>query len=238
MDGDQPLFDFSRLNFDEFVSFFFDHDIATEEFWYLDSDLLCMSDFDDEGVASPRVIVGHMTRLFTNFADIPLRFSPPQINAGIWAMLSHQPFRSQKHLWLQSTPLVERLDCIHSMYSVYAGYVAKSSAEVMENCFSMWWDWVASSFWQHVHFVNKIGEGDVASLNREQTSLLGAMFQTLSRILALTDRRTQEYSLHGLGHLHHPDVRNVVQRFLDSHRNELSVDAIRWVEECRDGTVM
>jgi hypothetical protein len=238
MDGDRPLFDSSRLSFDEFVNFFFDHDIGAEEYWYLDPVFASWSDFDDEGVASPRVIVGHMTRLFTDFADVAPRFSLPQVNAGIWAMFTNQPFRLQKHLWLASVPLVERLGCIRSMYFVYSEYVAKSRVQVMENCFSMWWDWLAGNFWEHTHFIDGIAEGDVASLNQEQASLLGAILETLSRILALSDRRTQEYALHGLGHLHHPDGRVIVQQFLDKHRNEMSIDAIRWVEECRDGTVM
>src|ERR1700687_5351276 len=60
-------------------------------------------------------------------------------------MFTSQPFRLQKHLWLPATSLSERLDCIHSMYSVYSDYVANSKVEIMENCFYMWWDWVAST---------------------------------------------------------------------------------------------
>lgn len=235
---EKPLFDLSQLNFDEFVSFFFNHDVEVEEYWYQDPSLASWNDFDEENVASPRVIVGHMTRLFTNFADIAPKFSLAQINAGIWAMFTNQPFRLQKHLWLPATPLPERLDCVHSMYSVYSEYVAKSKVEVMENCFSMWWDWCASSFWQHLSYTRNITEGDVSSLNQEQATLLDAMLQTLSRTLALSDQRTQGYALHGLGHLHHPDVREIVQRFLDKHGKQLSPDAVRWVEMCRDGTVM
>jgi hypothetical protein len=137
---DKPLFDLSELNFDEFVSFFFDRDTKAEEYWYQDRSLSSWNDFDEETMRSPEVIVGHMTRLFTNFTDIASEFSLEQINAGIWAMFTNQPFRLQKHLGLLATPLPERLDCIHSMYSVYSDYVAKSKVEVMENCFYMWWD--------------------------------------------------------------------------------------------------
>lgn|ERR1700687_783707 len=153
-------------------------------------------------------------------------------------MFTSQPFRLQKHLWLPATSLSERLDCIHSMYSVYSDYVANSKVEIMENCFYMWWDWVASNFWEQLRFTDNISKGHVASLNQEQKMLLDAMLQTLSRTLALSDKRAQQYALHGLGHLHHPDVRNTVQRHLDKQRNELPLDAVRWVETCRDGTVM
>lgn len=236
--SDKPLFDLSELSFDEFVSFFFNHDIDAEEYWYQDPALSSWNDFDEQSIRSPRVIVGHMTRLFTNFGDIASKFSLQQINAGIWAMFTNQPFRLQKHLWLLSTPLPERLDCIHAMYSVFSDYVAKSKVEVMENCFYMWWDWMAGNFWQQLLFTDNISEGDVSSLNQEQKTLLDAMLQTLSRTLALSDQRAQQYALHGLGHLHHPDVRTIVQRYLDKHRHELPLDTVRWVETCRDGTVM
>jgi hypothetical protein len=169
---DKPLFDLSELNFDEFVSFFFDHDTKAEEYWYQDRSLSSWNDFDEETMRSPQVIVGHMTRLFTNFTDIASEFSLEQINAGIWAMFTNQPFRLQKHLWLLATPLPERLDCIHSMYSVYSDYVAKSKVEVMENCFYMWWDWVAGNFWEQLRITDNISKGDVASLSQEQKTLL------------------------------------------------------------------
>jgi len=230
------LFDLSRLTFDEFVSFFFDHDIATEGHWYENPDFDNLNDFDDEGVASPLVVVEHMARLFTNFAEVASKFSLEQINAAIWAMFTYGSFRLQKHLWLPSVPLQRRLECIRSMYFVYSEYVAKSTVPVMENCFSMWWDFVASGFWEQ--FIGKIKDGDVAALNGGQRALLDAMFETLSKILDLPDERTQGYALHGLGHLHHPGVPQLVQQFLDQHRHKMAADGVRWVEMCRDGTVM
>lgn len=233
-----PLFDLSQLTFEEFISFFFDHDIATEEHWYQEPALENFNDFDDEGVSTPETIVEHMTRLFREFAMVAARFSLPQINAGIWAMFSWGGFHLQKHLWLPAAPLEQRLVCIRSMYFVYSEFVARSTVEVMENCFDMWWDLVASGFWEQLHFEYKITEGDALALNLEQRAVLDAMFETLSKILALPDARTQQYALHGLGHLHHPGVRFLVQQFLDEHREEFTPDGVRWVEKCRDGTVM
>jgi len=124
------------------------------------------------------------------------------------------------------------------VYFVYSDYVAKSTVEVMENCFDMWWDVVASGFWEQIHFDLKIDKGDVLSLKAEHRALLDAMFETLSNILALPDPRTQGFALHGLGHLHHPGVRDLVQRFLDDHGKDFTPEGIQWVERCRDGTVM
>jgi hypothetical protein len=211
----ESLFDLSRLSFEEFVNFFFDHDVETEDRWYNDSAFTNFNDFDDKGVASPNVIVEHLTRLFKDFFNVASRFSVQQMNIGIWAMFSYGPFRLQKHLWLPSAPLQVRLECVRSMYFVYADYVAKSTVQVMENCFDMWWDCIASGFWEQLHFSYQTAEGDVSSLNGEQRALLDAMFDTLCTILALPDQRAQGYALHGLGHLLHPGVREVVQRFLD-----------------------
>jgi hypothetical protein len=55
------------------------------------------------------------------------------------------------------------------------------------------------------------------------------MFETLSKILALPDARTQGYALHGLGHLHHPRVITVVPKFLDSNRFRMSPEEISWI---------
>jgi hypothetical protein len=232
-----PLFDLSEMSFEEFVSFFFDHDIQEEEYWYQDPALENFHDFDDEGVSSPATIVEHMIRLFKDFPNVASRFSPPQINAGIWAMFSWGGFRLHKHLWLQAAPLAQRLCCIRSMYFVFSDFVAKSTVEMMENCFDMWWDMVASGFWAQLHFDNKTNQ-DVTSLNTEQLALLDAMFETLSKILALPDSRTQMFALHGLGHLHHPGVRDLIQHFLDERREDFTPEGVHWVEKCRDGTVM
>jgi hypothetical protein len=232
------LFDLSQLSFDEFVCFFFDHDVDKEEYWYREAALENFHCFDDDDTSSPEVVVGHMTRLFTKFASIASQYSLQQINAGIWAMFTYGGFVVQKHLWLEATPLPERLACIRSMYSVYSDFVAKSTVEVLEGCFHMWWDDLASSFWTQMHSDNKVADGDTGSLTADQRALLDTMFETLSKILALPDDRTQAFALHGLGHLHHPSVRKLVQQYLDDYRSDMTPEGVKWVERCRDGTVM
>jgi hypothetical protein len=240
MESDGPVFDLSLLSFDEFVSLFFDHDLVVEEFWYQDPAFINSSSMfdDDRGMSSPAVVIEHMSRLFTNFAASVSAFSLPQVNAGIWAMFGPTPFVLHEHLWLPSAPLSVRLSCIGSMYFVYSEYVAKSQVHEMENCFYMWWDLVASGFWNYLDFTEKVPEGDVARLNPERRALLDSMFNTLSKILLLPDERVQGCALHGLGHLHHPGVRSLVQKFLDAGRAKMSSEELRWVEQCRDGTVM
>jgi hypothetical protein len=71
------------------VSFFFNHDIEKEEYWYQEPALQNFNDFDDKGASSPAVIIEHMTHLFTEFSAVASRYSLPQVNAGIWAMFSY-----------------------------------------------------------------------------------------------------------------------------------------------------
>jgi hypothetical protein len=156
----------------------------------------------------------------------------------VWAMLGPFPFVLHNHLWFPTVQLPARLACIRSMYFVFSDFVSKSQAQVMENCFDMWWDLVASGFWEYLRFGEKIQQGDVTRLNHEHRALLDSMFDTLSQILALPDERTHGYALHGLGHLHHPGVRKLVQNFINENRAKMSDEGILWVERCRDGTVM
>lgn len=224
--------DLSRMSFQEFVTFFFDREAGADENWAIG-----LYSFDWWRVASPRIMVRHMTFLFEHFTEVSSKYSLQQINAGMWAMLG-EPFRLEEFLWQPALPLSDRLACVRSMYSVYSQFVSKSQVKVMENCFSMWFDQVANSFWFKLECERKIKEGDVTALDRDARALLDAMFETLERILALPDRRTQWFALHGLGHLHHPDVRQLVQDFIDHNRSELSEEGLKWAEQCRDGTVM
>jgi hypothetical protein len=191
---------------------------------------------DGEGPSSPPTLLKHMTELFSQFGSIAPRYSLKQINAGIWALL--ESFNYRQYVWDGSVPLVDRTKCIRAMYNVYADFVAKSEVEVMENCFDIWWDSIASGFWNEMSFARGIREGDVASLDNESRALLDSMFDTLSAILALPDKRTQQYALHGLGHLHHPGVHDLVQEFINANPGAFSSDGLKWVEQCRDGTVM
>jgi hypothetical protein len=78
----------------------------------------------------------------------------------------------------------------------------------------MWWDALAYDW----HCGNR-----ARSNGGEDLAMQDVMFDTLVRILSLPQRSCQEAALHGLGHLHHPDTENAVQRFLNSG-NAISAD--------------
>ena len=77
---------------------------------------------------------------------------------------------------------------------------------------------------------------DYSALNGDRKQMAETMYQTLLKILALDHRGCQWCALHGLGHLHHPFVRETVQSYLIVHRNELTDEDVKWVEQCRDGS--
>ena len=77
-----------------------------------------------------------------------------------------------------------------------------------------------------------------SNLDPESRLLLDVMFETLKRTLELPDPVSRDCALHGFGHLSRPDVRETVQQFIDAHQSELTGDRLRWVEACRDGTVL
>lgn len=244
MTDEERNLDLSTKTFEEFVEFFFAREVV-----FLDPPLNSMvddvvekgRDFDEAVPFSPGVLLEYMTRLFSDFGSIAPRYSLPQVNRAIWTILG-PGLDMPALLFDRALPLSKRLECIRSMYHVYSDFVARSRAEVMENCFDMWWDLLAHEFWFQRRFfypkAMKIEWGDVSKLDVEDRAILDVMFETLKRILELPDSRTRIYALHGLGHLSHPGVRETVQQFIESHKSEFTEERIRWLEECRDGTVM
>ncbi len=76
-------FDLSLLTFDEFVVFFFDRDIESDEHWACE---IPSNWSTAPKPASPAAIVAKMRLLFSHFAAKVSNYSLPQINSGIWAM--------------------------------------------------------------------------------------------------------------------------------------------------------
>ncbi len=221
--------DVSKFSYEEWLEFFFDRRILGEHEYFPEA--FC-PEYDDFEVFDPSRVIAYLRRLFTEFREVGKQHTLRQINQGIWAIFGGAMFDLQQCLWAPSVPLKARLGCIHAMRHPYADFLAGHPAEVMENCFYMWWDFIGKSFWRRGSLPY------YARLDDEHKALLDAMLETLCAILELPDARCQSSALHGLGHLHHPGARDVVQRFIDHHRTESSPDDIKWLEECRDGTVM
>ena len=219
--------DLARLSFDELVQFFFDHPEG-EQFWYADPRYALA----DISITSP-LLLEHLTRLFQNFAAVTSNYSPAQISHGIWAMFSPS-FSLMDILWDSAVPLEKRLDCIRSMATLFADFVAANDAELLQKCFYMWWHIVVTGFWTHQ---GQFETPDLSQLEPEANRLMEAIFETLKQILTVPEPRTQGYALHGLGHLHHPGVQDLVQHYIDQNKDRFTEEHVQWMEQCRDGVV-
>jgi hypothetical protein len=219
--------DFSKLSFDQFLQFFFDHP-ESDQFWYADPKYALA----EIAIPSP-VLVEHLTRLFSRFGAAVAKYSPGQISHGIWAMLS-PAFSLTEVLWDSSIPLEKRAECIRAIGQLFTNFVPANDAEPLQKCFYMWWHIVVTGFWASE---GQFASPDVSHLSPESTALLETMFETLKHILETPDPRTQGYALHGLGHLQHPGVREVVQEYLDQNKDRFTEEHVHWIEQCRDGLV-
>lgn len=234
MSEEWKVLDLSTKSFDEFVAFFFDRTVVPDRqifaHFHTDAD---GRQYDDVVHSSPEVIVHHMTELFSRFGEIAPRYSLAQVDQAIWGIFTS--FSLDTLLFESSLPLPDRLECIRSMYRVFAVFVRDSKGGEW-NAFWMWWDFVLHDFWLPPRpCVPGTYRGDPEKLDAESRILLDAMFETLKRILDLPDKHAQRCALHGLGHLLHPAVRETVQRYIDTHE---STFAPEWLEQCRDGNVL
>jgi hypothetical protein len=217
----------ARLTFDEFVRFFFDHPKG-EQFWYADA-RYALSDF----ASSAPQLLNHMIELLSDFGTAVRPYSPEQISHGIWAMFSPS-FSLSDALWDANLPLEKRLQSIGAMGTMFTSYVVEQDAEPLQKSFYMWWHIIVTGFWAHQ---GQFETPDLSQLDAESTALLQAVFETLKQILSVSDPRVQGYALHGLGHLHHPGVRELVQHYLDNNKDRFTEEHVQWIEQCRDGIV-
>jgi hypothetical protein len=233
------ILDLSTFNFDEFVQFFFAREVLPDEQQF---DYFYRSpsgkQYDGAEASSPRTVVGYLTRLFSEFGLIAPRYSMAQVDQGVWGIFGER-LHLHDFLWDERIPLPERVACIRSMYSVYADFVAKSPAGQVARGFFMWWDLILHWFWcQWGPEGRMTRSGDLSSLSADSRVLLDAMFDTLKRTLEIDNSGVRSCALHGLGHLHHPGVRDLVQKYIDDHRSDYDAEGLRWMEQCRNGAVM
>jgi hypothetical protein len=141
MDSDDKTVDITKPRYQKWVQLVFDHPLPQEnqKDWYWAEGL----SFD---VGKPAALLRNFTRLCSEFREVVSKYSLPQIDQGLWCLLSGQ-IQLGKHLMDPAIPLRVRTDCIHSMYRVFADFVALHPAEISQTCFWMWWDLIGHDFW-------------------------------------------------------------------------------------------
>ncbi len=183
----------------------------------------------------PLVLVEYFERSCMNMHDLLGQYSWPQIDRFIWNSLAN-PFWIGHIVTDPILPVAPRDSCIDSMYFPFKqvlGQMPDSDDE--ENGFYMWWDIVCGGFCtQHVYFETHPFVPDSA----ESCKIHDKLLDTLRRILKIPEKRTQMCALHGLGHLHHPQGAEIVQKYIDDHKTDFDDAGFQWLCECRDGTVM
>ncbi len=213
--------DISLMPYNEWLAFVFDHPASKDRL--KDRDWYCEFRFD---VFDSSHLVEHVTRLCNEFPRLIERYTLPQIDHGIWFILGPCVGFGQ-YLRDEQVSLDARSSCIRSMYKVYADFVSKSDLEEMETCFSMWWDILLEGFYF----------SDTEPFDQDAQEIENTTLETLSRILQLDELRTQEYALHGLGHLQNHKAREIVAQYIENYGDNWTQDGRKWLETCRNGTV-
>jgi hypothetical protein len=112
-----------------------------------------------------------------------------------------------------------RIACLEAMVAPFRDYYCQMSDNYSGSAFYMWWD--------HLRGCHK------------RETVLPVCQRVLKQILALPERGCQFAALHGLNHLHpDPAASEIVERYLDEHRPEMTPDNIKWVEMCRYGQAL
>lgn len=190
----------TNVSFDEFVAFLFDHEIPSEEEkvdpWYWHAEV----EFD------PRKICGFYVRMFREPEFLLTAYSKTQLEEGFWAIQGPNLECSVARIIEDSDlPLPVREECIGSMFDLFKRFFA---AEPLDTSAQMWWD--ALCYDWHCGTRNRERGG-------EDLKLQDAYFETLTRVLAIDSETCQGAALHGLGHLHHPQTKELINRFIEEH---------------------
>lgn len=199
-----PSFTPNWSSFEEFVSFLFAREVPTNsekvepwdhafEYAYFE--------FDPEEVCS------YYVRLFTKPRMLLARFSREQLEQGFWVIQGPNLACSVNRLLHDesSLPFARKVECIDSMFELFSQLFA---TEPLETSVAMWWDALCYDW----HSGNRRREK-----GGEDAALQDAFFNVLTRILFLDSVVCQGAALHGLGHLHHPDTKKLIDSYLAAH---------------------
>jgi hypothetical protein len=194
--------DLTSISFDEFVALIFERDMAPQE-GKLDSS------FYDVGVEfDAKKMCDYYVQLFHQPEFLVSRFTKQQLEEGFWAIMGHTVEWSTANIIDDSDlPISSRKRCIESMAVLFERLFAD---EPLDTSVHMWWDSLCYAW--HCGNRNRDRGG-------EDLELQDIFFQTLSNILAIDSWICQGAALHGLGHLHHPHTKDLVDRYLEQHHS-------------------
>jgi len=151
-------------------------------------------------------LCAYYVRLFRQPEFLLSRFTKDQLEQGFWAIMGHAHEWSAGNLIEYSdAPLAIRKECIESMAVLFERLFTD---EPLDTSVHMWWDSLCYAW----HCGNRNREN-----GGEDLELQDIFFHTLIKVLALDSWICQGAALHGLGHLHHPETPEVVDKFIGEH---------------------
>jgi len=153
--------------------------------------------------------------LFQGFGEIAPRFSPEQVDQGVWYLFG-EPFWLVSQLVSGQIPSEQVIAITHAMYYPFRDYYLPMAELYSGTAFFMWWDNFSSGCKDPV--------------------LNATAIDVLRRILVLPHKACRDAALHGLNHLF-PDPRAsaIIETYLDNNRESMSKDEIVWAKLCKAG---
>jgi hypothetical protein len=202
----------SRFDDEAFARFLFGRPVCQHE-----SDRRLLEACDEKQEPERIPFLERACTLFENFADVGARFSPEQIDQGLWYLFASR-FNFGDILHAADVPLETRQETIRAMLYPFSRHFANAGGDA----FFMWWDLV---LWR---------------ANKSEFSEIGpTALEVLEQILKLDSKSCQFAALHGLNHLRpSPRASELVSQYLAEHRSILDEKDIAWVEACRDGKAL
>jgi hypothetical protein len=197
--------DLTNFSFEEFVSFLFDHEVPAKENdaesgkydpWYFHVQV----EFDAKKICALYV------QMFRQPDFLLSRFTKPQLEEGFWAIQGPNLDCTVSRIIDNSDlPLSIREECIRSMTDLFKLLFAE---EPLDTSVQMWWDSMCYAW----HCGNRNRES-----GGEDLELQDILFQALAKVLAIDSWICQGAALHGLGHLHHPHSKELIDRYVEEH---------------------
>jgi hypothetical protein len=220
----------SDLSFDEWIHHIFVHDDNPDMpwwFWGVDADYW---------QAPPSQVIAMLTKLFENPFPVLSDYRDEQVNRGLWYIVSNGGSDYMFALLDETVPLVERLRCISSFYTLFEKlYAVRCSAHLshLDEPGSNPLNMVCYMWWDLLPIAGSIDQHDGEAMN-------AAFLDVMARALALDSTACQEAALHGLGHwasTHPVRVRTIIEAFLAQNRS-LRQELRQYAETALSGCVL
>ena len=202
--------------FADFVSFFFGGGAVAFQ-----RDCVTVSD----PMYDAQTVVRFYSKLFSESCIVLRGYERSSVDAGFAAMVDpNVPMCLMELIWQANVPLNLREKMIMSIVSLYRDFF---DHDPLFGTPFMWWDRIAYDF--------ECGNRQ-RSDNFETARLQDCIMDALVQILSLPSIHSQRAALHGLGHLHHPRTREVIERYL-ARRIDVSPDLAGYARQAAAGLI-